>query len=188
MIVKELWAVLRDPRGRIILVVPPIIQLVLFASAATLEVTNADIGILDHDNGPAAHEFIQQLAGARNIRVLVPLASEADLRDAINHRRVLCAIILDPRFSRDVAVHKTATALAACDGRRSNSAQIMGSYISQIAANTGAALRGFPPDTSSNGTTIIRHMFNPNLDFLRFVLPALVATVASISAMSVAGQ
>ena len=188
MIVKELWAVLRDPRGRIILVVPPILQLVLFASAATLEVTHVDIGILDHDNGAAAHEFIQQLAGSPNIRALVPLASEADLRDAINHRRVLCAIEIDPRFSRDVAAHKTATALAVCDGRRSNSAQIMGSYISQIAANTGAALRGFPPDTSSNGTTIIRHMFNPNLDFLRFVLPALVATVASISAMSVAGQ
>ena len=188
MIVKEMWAVLRDPRGRIILVVPPILQLVLFASAATLEVTNVNIGILDHDNGAASREFIQELAGARNIGALIPLGSEADLRDAINHRRVLCAIELDPQFSRDAAAHKTATALAVCDGRRSNSAQIMGGYLAQIAANTGAALRGLPADTNSNGTTITRHMFNPNLDFLRFVLPAMVATVAAISAMSVAGQ
>ena len=188
MIVKEMWAVLRDPRGRIILVVPPILQLVLFASAATLEVTNVNIGILDHDNGAASREFIQELAGARNIGALIPLGSEADLRDAINHRRVLCAIELDPQFSRDAAAHKTATALAVCDGRRSNSAQIMGGYLAQIAANTGAALRGLPADTNSYGTTITRHMFNPNLDFLRFVLPAMVATVAAISAMSVAGQ
>ena len=188
MIVKEMWAVLRDPRGRIILVVPPILQLVLFASAATLEVTNVNIGILDHDNGAASREFIQELAGARNIGALIPLGSEADLRDAINHRRVLCAIELDPQFSRDAAAHRTATALAICDGRRSNSAQIMGGYLAQIAANTGAALRGLPADTNSYGTTITRHMFNPNLDFLRFVLPAMVATVAAISAMSVAGQ
>ena len=112
MIVKEMWAVLRDPRARLILVVPPILQLVLFASAATLEVTNVDIGILDHDNGPAAREFIQQLAGARNIHALVPLASEDDLAHAIDRRRVLCAIVLGPQFSRDAAAHRTATALA----------------------------------------------------------------------------
>ena len=188
MIVKEMWAVLRDPRARLILVVPPILQLVLFASAATLEVTNVDIGILDHDNGPAAREFIQQLAGARNIHALVPLASEDDLAHAIDRRRVLCAIVLGPQFSRDAAAHRTATALAICDGRRSNSAQIMGGYLAQIATNTGAALRGLPPDAPGNGGTITRHMFNPNLDFLHFVLPALVATVASISALSVSGQ
>ena len=45
IIIKELWAVLRDPRGRIILVVPPILQLVLFSAAATLEVKNVTIGI-----------------------------------------------------------------------------------------------------------------------------------------------
>ena len=54
MIIKEMWAVLRDPRSRIILIVPPILQLVLFAAASTLEVKNVDIGVLDRDHGGAA--------------------------------------------------------------------------------------------------------------------------------------
>ncbi|MDE2339904.1 MAG: ABC transporter permease, partial [Alphaproteobacteria bacterium] len=64
MIVKELWAVLRDPKGRITLIVPPVIQLVLFASAATLEVKNVAIGVYSRDNGPATIEFVQQMAGS----------------------------------------------------------------------------------------------------------------------------
>lgn len=40
LIVKELLAVLRDPKGRTVLIGPPIIQLLVFSYAATLEVTN----------------------------------------------------------------------------------------------------------------------------------------------------
>ncbi|HWU01202.1 MAG TPA: ABC transporter permease [Novosphingobium sp.] len=188
MIVKEMWAVLRDPRARIILVGPPIMQLVLFASAATLEVKNVDIGLLDLDNGPASREVVQQLAGSPNIRALVRLSSYADLAHAIDRREVLCAIVLPEGLSRDVAARKPASAGAVCDGRRSNSAQIMGGYLAQIVGRAGLALRGLPADTAPSGQSVVRHMFNPNLDFLVFVLPALVATVASISSLSVAGQ
>src|SRR3546814_16593324 len=37
IIVKELWATVRDPRDRIILVAPPILQLVLFGLATSSE-------------------------------------------------------------------------------------------------------------------------------------------------------
>ena len=51
MIWKEIWAVLRDPKSRIVLVVPPLIQLFIFSFAATLEVRNVDIGLLDRSSG-----------------------------------------------------------------------------------------------------------------------------------------
>ncbi|HZU63847.1 MAG TPA: ABC transporter permease [Novosphingobium sp.] len=188
MIIKEMWAVLRDPRARIILVGPPIMQLVLFASAATLEVKNVEIGVLDLDNGPAAHEVLQQLAGSPNIHALHRLASYADLARAIDRRDVLCAVVLPEGLSRDVAARKAASAGAVCDGRRSNSAQIMGGYLADMVGRAGLALRGVAPDAAPGGATVVRHMFNPNLDFLFFVLPALVATVASISSLSVSGQ
>ena len=49
LIVKELLVVLRDPRSRVILIVPPLMQLVLFAFAATLEVKNVDLVVLNRD-------------------------------------------------------------------------------------------------------------------------------------------
>ena len=189
MIIKEMWAVLRDPRSRIILIVPPILQLVLFAAASTLEVKNVDIGVLDRDHGGAAHAVLRELAGSPNIRSLVALRSEAELGAAIAHRRVLCALVLPQGLSRAVAARHPASLGAVCDGRRSNSAQIMGGYLAQMVGRAGMGLRGIDSGgPKPGGGSVVRHMFNPNLDFLNFVLPALVATVASISALSVAGQ
>ncbi|PLU60312.1 hypothetical protein BMJ22_32260, partial [Sinorhizobium medicae] len=61
LIVKELLAVLRDPKGRTILIGPPIIQLLVFSYAATLEVTDVDIMVLNRDNGQWSRELIQHV-------------------------------------------------------------------------------------------------------------------------------
>ncbi len=187
MMVKELWAVLRDPKGRIILVVPPVLQLVLFASAATLEVRNVTLGVLDHDGGAAASEVISQLAGSPNVARLVPLRSEAEMARAINRQQVIGALIVPQGFSADVAAHRPARLGAVLDGRRSNAAQIVESYLEAVAASAGATLRQDLAQAQAGGT-ITRAMFNPNLDFLLYILPTLVVTVASVSALSVTGQ
>ena len=65
LIVKELFALWRDPRSRVILVVPPIVQLLVFAFAMTQEVTNVRMAVLNQDLG---------LAIARTGRALCRLA------------------------------------------------------------------------------------------------------------------
>ena len=44
IIVKEIWSLLRDPKARIVLVLPPLIQLFIFTFATTLDVKNVDVG------------------------------------------------------------------------------------------------------------------------------------------------
>ncbi len=185
MIVKELWAVLRDPRGRIILVVPPVLQLILFSAAATLEVKNFDIGVYDRDQGAASAEFVNQLAGSPHVRRIVRIASPDDLRSAIDNRRVLAVVTFDEGFSRDVSAGRGATVHATFDGRRSNAAQIVASYLERIAARVGVALK---PASRSLGETLVAHWFNPNLDYLWFIMPSLLVQISAISALSVTAQ
>ena len=68
LILKELLAVLRDPRGRTILIVPPLIQLVVFSYAVTLEVKNVDVAVLDRDHGAWSQELLQRIDGAPSFR------------------------------------------------------------------------------------------------------------------------
>jgi ABC-2 type transport system permease protein len=185
IIIKELWAVLRDPRGRIILIVPPIIQLVLFSAAATLEVKSVSIGIYNRDGGPAATEFINQLAGSPTVARLLPLHSPQQLREAIDGQQVIAALFFDQGFSRDVAAGRPASVQAILDGRRSNAAQIVTGYLSQIAASTGATLR---PSVQAGGGSVLINWFNPNLDYLWFIMPALLVQIGAISALSVTAQ
>jgi ABC-2 type transport system permease protein len=122
IIVKEMLAALRDPRARITLVVPPILQLVLFGFASTLEVKNIEIGVYDRDGGAWSHEFIQRLAGSPNVARIVRIDSPAGLRAAIDDREVIAALSFDQQFSANVAAGRTATVQALFERRRSSRA------------------------------------------------------------------
>lgn len=186
MVVKELWALLRDPRGRITLIVPPIIQLFVFGFAATLEVRNVELGIYDRDGGAHAREVVHRIAGSPNVRALVAITSPTELRQAIDDQRVLGVLSFDPGFSRDVAAGRPARMQAIFDGRRSNAAQIVNGYLGTILAEYGAELRPKPGATS--GGSVLVNWFNPNLDYLWFTMPALVVTIGALSVLSVTAQ
>ncbi|MCF8709492.1 ABC transporter permease [Rhizorhapis sp. SPR117] len=183
--IKEFWAVLRDPRSRIVLFVPPLLQLFIFTFASTLDVKNFDVGILDRSGGRAAIEFASQIAGSPNVRHVVPLRSDEALAHAIDNQDVIAAIVLEPDFDVQLA-RGGAKAGLILDGRRSNAAQIVAGYLQQIAMRTGATLR--PGIAAAPPGSIVRHWFNPNLDYLWFTLPALVVILGATTGLAVTGQ
>src|SRR5574338_214287 len=63
--IKEVLSVLRDPRSRMVVFVPPILQLLVFAFAATLEVRNVDIAVYNQDAGRWSLELMQVLGDGR---------------------------------------------------------------------------------------------------------------------------
>lgn len=187
IIVKELWAVLRDPRARISLIIPPLIQLLVFGYASTLEVKNVTLGVLDRDGGQWSHEVIQRVAGSPNIKKVIRLDSDAALADAINTQKVIAVIRFDSNFSADVSNGRGGTIGTVFDGRRSNAAQIVGGYIDRIVAGVAADIhvaRPPPPPGSSTVST----WFNPNLDYLWFTIPSLVVIISLVSSTSVVSQ
>src|SRR3546814_18279425 len=59
--VKEVLSILRDPRSRMVVFMPPLLQLLVFAFAAPLEVRNVDIAVHNKDAGRWSHELIARL-------------------------------------------------------------------------------------------------------------------------------
>jgi len=188
IIIKELWAILRDPRTRIILLVPPIVQLLIFGLATTLEVKNMTLGVLDRDGGAWSQELLQRVAGSPNVTRIIPLKNEQDLREAIDRQHVIAALRFDSHFSADVASGRGGVVGLVSDGRRSNAAQIVSGYLDQIAAGVGASVSKTQTGSSSSGGSVVINWCNRNLDYLWFTMPALVAVISAISAMSVVAQ
>ncbi len=63
-IVKELLSILRDPRSRLVVFAPPLLQLMIFTFAATLEVRNVEVAVHNQDTGRWSQEFIERLRNA----------------------------------------------------------------------------------------------------------------------------
>lgn len=184
MIVKEAWALLRDPKSRIILVVPPLLQLFIFTFATTLDVRNVDIGIYDRSGGSQSVELMSRLAGSPNFREIRRLSSPTDLRQAIDQQEVIAAIVIDQEFDRALARNEPASVGIVLDGRRSNAAQIVAGYIGRIAAEVGTETAVEP----SPGGTIVTNWFNPALDYFWFTLPSLIAIIVSVAGISITSQ
>ncbi|MBV8343213.1 MAG: ABC transporter permease, partial [Gammaproteobacteria bacterium] len=197
---KELITMLRDPRARMTLIVPPIIQLFIFSSAATMEVKNVSLGIVDLDRGPYAVDIEQRLRGSPSFTKLPLYASVAAARGALEREEIIGMLVLGSGFSADLAAGRPASVELLLDGRRSNAAQITAQYVTAIVTSEGVGLTGAPAAGAATGAVaapraevVIDNWFNPNLDYQWFMLPNLVGTLSlgvalMITALSVARE
>lgn len=178
--IKEVLSILRDPRSRMVVFVPPLLQLLVFAFAATLEVRNVDIAVHNQDAGRWSHELIQRLDSAEFINQIHHVANNQELRGLIDQGKVIAALDIPVDFSRAIAAGDSGQVQVVVDGRRSNSGQITVGYLSATAAEVGAeANREAAPAVP----VVVRNWFNPNLIYRWFIVPGLSGILAFFSAL-----
>lgn len=185
LIIKELLAVWRDKKSRTVLIIPPLFQLLIFAWAATLDVKNVPIGILNRDNGEQAFELVQRFHGSPVFSKIVYLNSVEDIAYNIDNQNVLMVLHIDEQFSRNLDAHKQANVQLILDGRKSNTTQILNGYAATI-------IQQFNYDFSSDAriktqrTQVVpRNWFNPNLLYYWYNVPCLVAILSMVTSLMV---
>lgn len=184
LIRKELQSLLREPQTRAILILPVLIQVILFPFAATLEVTNATIAIYDEDNGEHSVELTQRFARASAFTHVLLLKSPQEIRPTIDTQKALLLVRFPADFSRKLDTFQTAPLQLILDGRNSNSAQIAANYLQQIVKNYQQELLEGKPKPN-NSELVVRNWYNPNLDYKWFVVPSLIAMITTIGVMIV---
>ncbi len=191
LIIKEALAVLRDRRARLMLIAPPIIQLLLFSFASTLDVKDARIVVLNQDQGAASTEIIRQIQGSKNVAEVTRVAAEYQIEKAIRAQEALAGIKFSEDFSSRVAAGETAEIRVVLDGRKSNAAQIFNGYLVRIAQNAAITLtvenRGGDIERARDDVAII-HAYNPNLEEFWHVLPSLLGILACMTTLSISAQ
>ncbi len=181
LIKKEMRAVLRDPQSRRLLIGPVILQLVLFPAAATREVKNNVLAVYDEDGGAVTAEITQRLTQTPAFSKVVRVGSDEEARAIIERQDAIAVLRFGPRFSAAVAEGRPEPVQAVLDGRRSSAAQIAVGYVGEV-------LSGIPlkqTQATLSGGLAVRHWFNPNLEYFRFIVPSLVAIITTLSALIV---
>src|SRR5881398_2673652 len=97
---KELLAILKDPRSRIALIGPPILQCLIFGYAATYDLNDVPYAVLDQDRSAASAALLARLDGSGVFRRVATLAWVADIQTFINQRRALLVIQIPQDFER----------------------------------------------------------------------------------------
>lgn len=188
LIAKELMAVLKDRKSRIVIVGIPLVQLLIFPHAATFEVTNVRLAVFNEDGGTASRNLVAAFAAASPFQSVATITSDFALREIIESGRAEIALRIGEDFSANLAAGRPAQIQAIVDGRNSNTALIILNYTQSIVGRFGVE------PASENAIRLIeRAFYNPNLLSLWFILPGLVGILVlvvtlSITAFSVARE
>src|SRR4051812_46530142 len=92
LVIKELQALLGDPSSRALLLMPVLLQTLLFPFAATLDVTNASIAIYNRDAGAPSTELVQRFASSSAFTRIIHVTSQEQMNEAIDTRSALLAV------------------------------------------------------------------------------------------------
>ena len=179
LVLKELVGLWKDPKTRMVILVPPVVQVVLFAYAATYDVTNLPLGIWNDDAGAQSAELVRRFDASPAFRVVASFQAPSQAQAAIAAKQVAAVLRVPQRFSADVLAGRSAEVQLLLDARRSNTALLAEGYAADI-------VEGYAEELHPGHTPLVlltRDWFNPTLESTWFILPGLVAVLSLMMAM-----
>jgi ABC-2 type transport system permease protein len=187
---KEIRQTLRDPRRRILLIGPPLIQLIVFGYAVNMDVENARLAWMDMDGTPLSRELLAAFEGSPNFRIVARPGRYAEVQDLMDRGRVDLAIAVSPGFARDLVRGDMPAVQILIDGTNSNTGGIVAAYAQEVLARFArdAAASAGPPGFSvmplrrpAAGPDLRpRVWFNPNLRSREYFVPGVVVNIIAL--------
>jgi ABC-2 type transport system permease protein len=190
---KELLAVLKDPRARLSLFIPPVVQALLFGYAATYDLNHVTYAALDQDHTAASRQLLAAMDGSGVFERVADLQRTADIASLIDARDALLVVQIDPQFERHLLSGQSTDIQLIADGRNSNTAGTAMSYVGSIVQQFNVRWNHDHGFYVAPVQIVARAWYNPNLETRWFMIPGMIGTLTllqtmMLTAMSVARE
>jgi ABC-2 type transport system permease protein len=180
---KELLAVLKDPRARVSLLIPPILQSLIFGYAATYDLNRVPYVLLDQDRSAASAQLLAGLDGSHEFQRVADIDRQADIRTFIDSKRALVVIQVPQGFQRDLETGQGAEVQVIADGRNSNTAGVANAYVGAIIGQFNANWRSDHSLPAAPVQVVERAWYNPNLETRWNMIPGMIGTLTLLQTM-----
>ena len=179
---KEILELRRDPRLFGIVIMAPIIQLNVLGYAATTDVKDIPIVVVDADRSSASRELVHRFETSANFKIVGLLGSTDEIDKYLDRGEAWMALAIPPDYGRKVTAGGRSTLQLVADGTDSNSTGVAMSYAQALIA-------GNVPATGLVRAEI-QVWFNPRLESRDFMIPGIVALLllvitTNLSAMAI---
>lgn len=175
---KELIQLLKNPKTRITVFAPPVVQLFLLGYAATMDLKDVPLGILDHARTVESRNLAAKFTGNSVFRVRPELLSEKEMERRIDEGDIKLALVIPEDFTRELAAQRSPAVQVIVDGRNSFSAGIATGYANDV---VGLFNQQYFPETASCVKIMIRGWYNPNYSAQYFMIPSLLAILTLLA-------
>lgn len=185
---KEFLHILRDWRSLVSALAIPVVMLLLFGYALTLDVDRIPTYIYDQDSSPDSRELIERFRGSRYFDLRAVVAGHAAIERAIDRTQILLGVVIEPDFSRNLAAGREARVQLLLDGSDSNTASLALNYADALILAYSQELRARIMNRRGGGELKmpveprLRVWYNAELKSRNYLVPGLIAVVLMIIA------
>ncbi len=185
---KELLHILRDVRSLAMALALPLLMILLFGYALTLDVDRIPAVVFDRDLTPESRELISRFEGSRFFNILGAVGGYPEIEKKIDRDECMLAIVIPEDYSRNLLSGRDTQVQLILDGSDSNTASIARGYATVLAQTYNLEIQsaelnrrgsgGFPTPVDGR----LRVWFNSELKSKNYVVPGLIALVMMIIA------
>lgn len=185
---KESIHILRDPRSLGMAIAIPMLLLLLFGYALSLDVDNVPTVVWDQSASHESREFVGRFSGSRYFSIVEHVNNYRDLERAIDSGRAIVALVIPTNFAGRIEAGRVAPVQVIVDGSDPNTATIAMGYLDVVAFSysRNVALREIRRTT---GQTVhppvdlrARAWFNADLKSRNYIIPGLIAVIMMVIA------
>lgn len=179
MVRKELIELRRDPRLFAIVLIAPVIQLTVLGYAATTDIWNVPVVVVDPDRSAASRDLVARFEGSPYFSVVDVVTTVREVDQYLQTGRAWMAVSIPPGYERRVRDGSGATVQILADGSDASSTTVaLGYATTLVAAYADEAVRAGslrPAGQRRPVEAAIRVWYNPQLDSRDFMVPGVLA-------------
>lgn len=183
---KEWLQIRRDKRSLILSLIAPVILILLFGFALTMDVKHVKTVIYDQSRSASSRAFIESFSHTEYLDIAA-YADDYDTIDRyIDSGKCTMAVVIPADFERRVKTGRTVPVQLIVDGSDSTSATVATGYMKAITASYNIELKmsglkkaGFPEITPPVDIRS-RIWYNPELESRNFIIPGLIVIILAI--------
>ncbi len=171
---KEFWHIIRDPQTLTIMIVMPVLMLILFGYAITLEMRHIETVIVDHSKSPQSRQFIGHFLATDFFKLVDVDVPAAEFEELFKQRRARCILVIPGDFASELHSELSTKVQLIVDATDPNAANYIEKYVRQINSKYVFEV---------NRTVVTpfsvepRILYNPDLKSYYFFVPGLIAVI-----------
>jgi len=183
---KEFLHILRDPRSLVMALALPILMILLFGYALTLDVDRIPTVVYDLDRSPESRELISRFQASRYFQILGAAGDYETIERKIDSDECVLGIVVPQDYAGDVLLGRTPQVQLLLDGSDSNTASIALGYANGIVQSFAADLTAQARNRMGGGVPIkpvdaqLRVWYNSQLKSKNYIVPGLIALILMI--------
>src|SRR2546426_1366712 len=187
---KEFLELRQEPRLFGIVIIAPILQLTMLGYAATTDVKNVPVVVVDQDRSSGSRDLVSRFEASQNFQVVGTATSIQEVNDYLDYGRAWMALDIPPDYSERIRRGEPTSIQVVADGTDANSTNVALGYAGNLIAGyarevTAGAGRG---RATPLVTADVRVWFNPRLESREFMIPGILALLLLVVTMNLSSM